>query len=362
MEIIQIHTTSKEYPVILGAEAVTAIAPFLTEHQFGVTKIMIITDSNVGDRYLNKVKQQLVDYEVVSHIVPNGEKAKTFEVYYDCLTAALQEKLDRKSLFIALGGGAIGDLCGFVAASFMRGVPFIQIPTTILAHDSAVGGKVAINHPLGKNMIGAFYQPEAVIYDLDFLQSLPAMERRSGFAEVMKHALIDDPSFYQWLLTDVSNLQTITTEQLHDCLSKGIKVKESVVSKDEKELGIRAFLNFGHTLGHAIEAEAGYGSITHGEAVVIGMVFALRLSEKLLHLRFNHQEFIDWLHTLGYSTKVPAQLNESRLIDRMKQDKKTIGQVIQFVLLEEVGKPVLFKIDENVLLEELKQYMKEENR
>lgn len=362
METIQIHTTSKDYPVILGAEAVTAIAPFLKEYLSGVTKIMIITDSNVGDKYLNIVKQQLNDYEVVSHIVPNGEKAKTFDVFYDCLTAALQEKLDRKSLFIALGGGAIGDLCGFVAASFMRGVPFIQIPTTILAHDSAVGGKVAINHPLGKNMIGAFYQPEAVIYDLDFLQSLPAMERRSGFAEVMKHALIDDPTFYQWLLTDVSNLQTITKEQLQDCLSKGIKVKESVVSKDEKELDIRAFLNFGHTLGHAIEAEAGYGSITHGEAVVIGMVFALRLSEKLLHLPFNHQEFVDWLHTLGYSTTVPAQLSESKLIDRMKQDKKTVGQVIQFVLLEEVGKPVLYKIDENVLLEELQQFLKEESQ
>ena len=362
METIQIHTSSKDYPVILGAEAVTAIAPFLMENLPGVTKIMIITDSNVGDRYLNIVKNQLVEYEVVSHIVPNGEKAKTFDVYYDCLTAALQEKLDRKSLFIALGGGAIGDLCGFVAASFMRGIPFIQIPTTILAHDSAVGGKVAINHPLGKNMIGAFYQPEAVLYDLNFLQSLPVMERRSGFAEVMKHALIDDPAFYQWLLKDVANLQTITIDQLQDCLSKGIKVKESVVSKDERELGIRAFLNFGHTLGHAIEAEAGYGSITHGEAVVIGMVFALRLSEKLLQLRFDYQEFIDWLQSLGYSTTVPAQLNENKLIDRMKQDKKTIGQVIQFVLLEEVGKPVLYKIDEKVLLEELKQFIKEESR
>jgi 3-dehydroquinate synthase len=362
METIQIHTTSKEYPVILGAEAVTALAPFLKEHLSNVTKIMIITDSNVGDRYLNQVKHQLGEYEVVTHLVPNGEKAKTFDVFYDCLTAALQEKLDRKSLFIALGGGAIGDLCGFVAASFMRGVPFIQLPTTILAHDSAVGGKVAINHPLGKNMIGAFYQPEAVIYDVDFLQSLPAMERRSGFAEVMKHALIDDLHFYQWLLTDIDNLQTITTEQLQECLSKGIKVKESVVSKDEKELGIRAFLNFGHTLGHAIEAEAGYGSITHGEAVVIGMVFALRLSKKLLHLQFEQQEFLEWLHKLGYSTKVPSGLYEEKLIDRMKQDKKTIGQVIQFVLLEEVGKPVLYKIDENVLLEELKQFMKEESR
>jgi len=361
METIQIHTTSKDYEVILGAAAVTAIAPFLKEKFSTITKIMIISDENVASHYLETVKSLLSDYQVVEHIVPNGEKAKSFEVFYECLTAALEEKLDRKSLFIALGGGAIGDLCGFVAASYMRGIPFIQLPTTILAHDSAVGGKVAINHPLGKNMIGAFYQPEAVIYDLNFLHTLPQSERRSGFAEVMKHALIYDLSFYKWLLSEVSDLNNLTDEKLHYCLSKGIKVKEAIVSQDEKELGIRAYLNFGHTLGHAIEAESGYGSITHGEAVVMGMVFALKLSKRLVNLSFQLEPFIDWLHLLGYSTKVPSHLNMNKLIDRMKQDKKSIGQVIQFVLLEEIGKPVLFQIEESILAKELENLFGEES-
>src|SRR5690606_22285980 len=212
-----------------------------------------------------------------------------------CLTFALEQKLDRKSVILAFGGGAVGDLSGFVAASFMRGIPFIQIPTTILAHDSAVGGKVAINHPLGKNMIGAFYQPEAVFYDLDFLHSLPLHERRSGFAEVIKHSLISDEDFYVWLRENVHDLDQLRNEEMLYFLKKGIRIKEQIVSQDEKESGIRAFLNFGHTLGHAIEGEAGYGNITHGEGVVIGMMFALGLSKKKLGLSFHLDEFESWL-------------------------------------------------------------------
>ena len=196
---------------------------------------------------------------------------------------ALDFKLDRHSLILALGGGAVGDLSGFVAATFMRGIPFIQIPTTILAHDSAVGGKVAINHPAGKNMIGAFYQPEAVVYDIDFLKSLPEHEIRSGFAEVIKHGLIQDPSFYHWLKENILSIDMmISDENLIHFLSRGVEIKSAIVEEDEKETGIRAYLNFGHTLGHAIEAELGYGKLTHGEAVVIGMLYALQLSEKYL--------------------------------------------------------------------------------
>ena len=162
----------------------------------------------------------------------------------------------------------------------MRGIPFIQIPTTILAHDSAVGGKVAINHPAGKNMIGAFYQPEAVIYDINFLVSLTVHEKRSGFAEVIKHGLIQDNSFYQWLKENITSLNHFSEEELIHFLARGIEIKSVIVAEDEKETGIRAYLNFGHTLGHAIEAELGYGKITHGEAVLIGMLFALQLSKK----------------------------------------------------------------------------------
>ena len=180
MDKIVIHTSSRTYPVMIGSGAINKLKSFLSENFPALTKIMIITDENVGSRYLSELKFRLSGFNPVHFTVPNGENAKTFDVYYDCLSFALEQKLDRKSLILAFGGGAVGDLSGFVAASFMRGIPFIQIPTTILAHDSAVGGKVAINHPLGKNMIGAFYQPEAVFYDLDFLHSLPLHERRSG--------------------------------------------------------------------------------------------------------------------------------------------------------------------------------------
>jgi 3-dehydroquinate synthase len=238
----------------------------------------------------------------------------------------------------------------------MRGIPFIQIPTTILAHDSAVGGKVAINHPLGKNMIGAFYQPQAVFYDLNYLYSLPSGEKRSGFSEVIKHALISDREFYHSLYRSIRNLEEISPEDMSSLLSAGIKVKRDIVGQDEKESGVRAYLNFGHTLGHAIEAEAGYGSITHGEAVAIGMVFALRLSLQLHSFPFDIKSFEEWLKELGYATQLPAGLTPVRLLERMKQDKKSVGQDVRFVLLQDIGQPVIQKIGDDILLDSLKMF------
>src|SRR3954454_24053685 len=206
---LTVKTTLKTYPVYIGVGAIQQLPTLLKDNSFNFTKIFIITDETVGELYFPTVLKTLSDFSVETIKVPSGEKAKSFDVYYECQTAALQYKLDRHSLILALGGGAVGDLAGFVAATFMRGIPFIQIPTTILAHDSAVGGKVAINHPQGKNMIGAFHQPEAVFYDLEFLKTLPVHEIRSGFAEVIKHALIDDSNFYNWLKENVKDLQTL---------------------------------------------------------------------------------------------------------------------------------------------------------
>jgi 3-dehydroquinate synthase len=356
MESIQIHTASKDYPVYVGTSVINELPSFLRERFPSLTNILIITDHNVGERYLSLLTDVLSDFKSSSYIVPNGEHAKTFEVYQQCLTYALEQKLDRKSLILSFGGGAVGDLSGFVASTYMRGVPFIQLPTTILAHDSAVGGKVAINHPLGKNMIGSFYQPEAVFYDLNFLQSLSLKERRSGFAEVMKHGLIREPDFYLWLEENISDLEDLTNEQLSFMLKKGIEIKGAVVSEDEKEVGIRAFLNFGHTLGHAIEGEAGYGKITHGEAVLIGMLFALRISGDVLNLSFDYNRFVSWIEKLGYETKIPNHLVHQQLIDRMKQDKKSVGGTIQFVLLDKVGHPVLRKLEDDYIMDQLKSF------
>ncbi|SEM84927.1 3-dehydroquinate synthase [Mesobacillus persicus] len=358
METISIKAGEQVYPVHVGFGVIGKLQSFLQSQFPKLTSVLIITDETVGALYLKDLIQELGLDTVHTKIVPAGEKAKTFDVYYDCLSYALEKRLDRKSIILSFGGGAVGDLAGFVAASFMRGIPFIQIPTTILAHDSAVGGKVAINHPLGKNMIGAFYQPVAVFYDLHFLTSLPPAELRSGFAEVIKHALISDSSFYNWLVENITRLEDIPAPSMVEFLTKGIQVKAGVVEVDEKESGIRAHLNFGHTLGHAIEAEMGYGAITHGEAVTIGMVFALQLSERFHKFDFNRREFIQWVKHLGYQTNLPKGLSVSKLLERMKQDKKSFGQTIHYVLLSEVGQPYVRELGDDFLLENLGIFIK----
>ncbi|MFP7297842.1 3-dehydroquinate synthase [Neobacillus niacini] len=356
MDTIEIQTSSKSYRVFVGQGVRSEIKTFLTNHFTNLTRILIITDETVGSIHLNKVLPFLTEWNPVVFTAPSGEKAKTFEVFYDALSMALENHLDRKSAILAFGGGAVGDLSGFVAASFMRGIPFIQVPTTILAHDSAVGGKVAINHPLGKNMIGAFHQPEAVFYDLELLDSLPEQEIRSGFAEVIKHALIYDIDFYQWLKSDIKQLDSLSAEQLFRFLTKGIQIKNEFVSKDEKETGIRAYLNFGHTLGHAIESEMGYGNFTHGEAVMIGMIFALKISKEVKGLSFDTDEFKAWVQGLGYQTEIPAHLSADSLLSKMKQDKKSAGGSVKFVVLEQIGKPILQELSDEFLLDQLKNF------
>ncbi|MGE7764755.1 3-dehydroquinate synthase [Peribacillus sp. NPDC096540] len=355
MESMQIKTASKQYPVLIGKQAINELPDFITHELNQLNKILIITDEKVAELHLQTVKKALIKTgkQVLHYVVPEGEHAKTFEVFYECQSYCLSQQLNRKSLIIALGGGAVGDLAGFVAATFMRGIPFIQVPTTLLAHDSAVGGKVAINHPLGKNMIGAFHQPEAVIYDLEFLQTLPLQELRSGFAEVIKHSLIADKEFYRWLKSNIVDLNNITDEQFLTMITKGIGIKASIVEEDEKEMGIRAFLNFGHTLGHAVEGSMGYGNFTHGESILIGMVYALKLSSKEQGLDFKLDEFINWVSSLGYQTTIPLQLEKETLLNLMKTDKKSINEGATFVLLKQLGSPILMDIADSVLIEEM---------
>ncbi|AXN37342.1 3-dehydroquinate synthase [Peribacillus butanolivorans] len=355
MESMQIKTASKQYPVLIGKQAINELPDFITHELNQLNKILIITDEKVAELHLQTVKKALIKTgkPVLHYVVPEGEHAKTFEVFYECQSYCLSQQLNRKSLIIALGGGAVGDLAGFVAATFMRGIPFIQVPTTLLAHDSAVGGKVAINHPLGKNMIGAFHQPEAVIYDLEFLQTLPLQELRSGFAEVIKHSLIADKEFYRWLKSNIVDLNNITDEQFLTMITKGIGIKASIVEEDEKEMGIRAFLNFGHTLGHAVEGSMGYGNFTHGESILIGMVYALKLSGREQGLDFKLDEFINWVSSLGYQTTIPLQLEKETLLNLMKTDKKSINEGATFVLLKQLGSPLLMDIADSVLIEEM---------
>jgi len=345
---ITVNTASKSYPIFIQSNAMGELQEIVKEK--GYTNILVITDETVGPLHLETLKSGLPE-SIPSQVytVPSGEKAKQLSIYGACLTYALEQGLDRKSCIIAFGGGAVGDLSGFVAATYMRGIDFIQVPTTILAHDSAVGGKTAVNHPLGKNMIGAFHQPEAVIYNTEFLKTLPQSEIRSGFAEVVKHALIADPDFLKSLMEEFTDLRELTNEQLTQVLSRGMEIKAEVVSIDETEQGLRASLNFGHTLGHAIESSSGYGKVTHGEAVMIGMIFALHVSKRVLSLDFPMERFSNWVKQLGYNVDIPSSLSFDEAFKRMLRDKKTIAKHPRFVLLERVGKPVLMEVDKETL-------------
>lgn len=322
MKSIFINTSDESYPVFVGDDAINELSPLL--RSLSPSKVLVVTDTNVDKLYGNVLVDLIGgEWTTYKYVIKSGEAAKSFEMFYELHSYALEQELDRKSVIIAFGGGVVGDLTGFVAATYMRGVPFIQVPTTLLAHDSAVGGKVAINHPEGKNMIGAFYQPKAVIYDSNFLQSLPPNEMRSGFAEVIKHSLIRSKSLYQFLYTEIRHLDDLTTDKLQRMILEGIQIKADVVSKDEKELGLRAILNFGHTLGHAIEAEAGYGKLSHGDCVAIGMIFATWLSNKTLNLTLPYQELKTWFNEIGFPTEVPYSQSTDQLIHKMKKDKKT---------------------------------------
>lgn len=355
MAAINITTDSKQYPLYIGSGIISELPKVLQQLTNPISKILIITDNVVAPLYLEKVVSVLArDYATDKFIISHGETAKNIDTYYECHTCALTNGLDRSSLILALGGGVVGDVAGFVAATYQRGIPFIQIPTTLLAHDSAVGGKVAINHSLGKNMIGAFHQPEAVVYDTDFLETLPKKELLSGFAEVIKEAIIWDKDFYKWIKENIMTFSDLNGDQLQYAIQKGIAVKAEIVSKDERENGIRAFLNFGHTLGHAIEAELGYGEITHGEAVLIGMLYAIKVSEQYFEKNLNYQEYVDWFKKYGYATTIPAGLDPNKLLLRMKKDKKSTAGNIRMVLLKEVGLVEVHEVNDELLYTLLK--------
>ncbi len=354
MKMIQVTTPSKHYPVIIAEDALTSLLTFLVK-ECQHTKLMVLTDSHVADLYLADFVNQLTShgFSVNTHIVAPGEASKSMEAYYRCITACLEVHLSRTDMIIAFGGGVVGDLAGFVAATYMRGIRFIQVPTTLLAHDSAVGGKVAINHERGKNLIGAFYQPEAVFYHLPFLATLSDREWRSGFAEVIKEAMIADDPFYSFLTNQVTCIDRIR-QHAQTCIERGITIKSAIVSEDEKEVKQRAMLNFGHTFGHAIETTH---AITHGEAVAIGMLFAIELSTQMSGLSFDISKFEQWLRSLGY-LQLECTATSVTLIEKMRNDKKNQQENITFVLLKELGNPCLVEIPPQVLNEKIADFIR----
>ncbi|PYZ98422.1 3-dehydroquinate synthase [Alteribacter lacisalsi] len=351
---IPVRSSAGHYPIIIEPGLRRRIGLILKSlpGKRSYSSVLIVTDRTVEKLYLEDVVRSFDETPHVK-IVPAGEQSKSFSVLEELLEYVAGCGLDRDSVIIALGGGVVGDLAGFAAASFMRGIDFIQVPTTLLAHDSSVGGKTGINLRAGKNLAGAFHPPAAVCFDPETFSSLSKREWRSGLAEVIKHGLIRDPELLSFAL-DIGSFETAEDgAAMGRLLEQSIRVKKEVVEEDEKEKGIRAYLNFGHTLAHAVEAEAGYGRWTHGEAVAAGMIFALELSERTFGIDLRSAEVEASLQKLGYDTRMYKNLDTRSLVERMKKDKKSRQGDIRFVLLKAPCEPVLMPVSETELLKHL---------
>lgn len=340
--IIPVRAASHQYEVTIGASILQQGFEGLKKSITSYDKVVVLTDENVWTAQKDYFTAQAVfSYELL--IMPAGEACKSFENFMHVQSFLIDQKCTRKSLIIAFGGGAVGDLAGFVAATYMRGIDFIQVPTTILAHDSAVGGKTAINLPQAKNIVGAFFQPQAVLYDTNVLSSLSDKEVRSGMTEVVKHAMISNAAWLNDLMQ--RSVIGLSQQQLAEDLAKGIQVKANIVEQDETEQSVRKYLNLGHTYGHAIEAAAGYGGLAHGEAVMIGLVYCLLLSEKYGTItRDFTNSFLTYARDNGYPFEAVGQYDFDTLLNYMLKDKKADFGELQFVLLQRIGEPFVQKV------------------
>ncbi|MBB2484895.1 3-dehydroquinate synthase [Mitsuaria sp. WAJ17] len=321
---------------------------------------VIVSNETVAPLYLETVAVRLRERyaQVLSVVLPDGEQYKGWDAIERIASTLLEAAADRKTVLFALGGGVIGDMTGFAAAIYMRGVPFVQIPTTLLAQvDSSVGGKTAINHALGKNMLGAFYQPQRVIADLDTLRTLPARELSAGLAEVIKYGPIADANFLAWLEANMDALRARDPSALAYAVQRSCEIKAWVVGQDERESGLRAILNFGHTFGHAIETGLGYGEWLHGEAVGCGMVMASDLS---VRLGLMPPEFLARMAALigraGLPVKAPASIGVERFMSLMRIDKKAEGGEIRFVLIEHLGQAVMRSAPDALVADVIRQH------
>ena len=338
MRTIGVDLGDRSYPIHVGPSLISdasLITPLLAQK-----RVAVVTNATIAPLYLERLTSQLqaAGVAVIPIVLPDGEEYKTWQTLNSIFDALIANRCERRTTLIALGGGVIGDLTGFAAATWQRGAPFIQIPTTLLAQvDSSVGGKTAINHPGGKNMIGAFYQPRAVLADLDSLKTLPERELKAGLAEVIKYGFIRDAAFLTWIEDNIDNLLARDVAALEHAVVRSCEIKAEIVALDEREDDIRAVLNFGHTFGHAIEAGLGYGQWLHGEAIAAGMVMAVDLSVRLGMLAAKETERVRRLmQRTGLPVAGPV-LPGSRYVDLMSVDKKVKDGALRFIVLESIG-------------------------
>jgi 3-dehydroquinate synthase len=357
MKKLQVELGDRSYPIYIGAGLLNQ-AELYTQH-IKARQVMVVTNTTIAPLYLDKVLKNLQGFAVETVILPDGEQFKTLETVTHIFDKLLAGKFSRNATLIALGGGVIGDMGGFAAACYQRGIAFVQIPTTLLAQvDSSVGGKTGVNHPLGKNMIGAFYQPQCVIADADVLDTLDDRQLSAGLAEVIKYGLIRDLEFFEWLETNISALLARDKQALAYAIERSCINKAEIVSEDETETGIRATLNLGHTFGHAIETGAGYGTYLHGEAVAIGTCQAADLSRRKGWLTDADVDRIIALFKKCYlPTQPPEQLDSDRFLELMAVDKKNVNGQIRLILLSKIGVATLpIDVDQDLLIQTLNTY------
>jgi len=341
MKTLNVELGERSYPIYIGSGLLRR--PELLRPCIPGSRVAVVTNETVGPLYLDTLLKLLTPWNPVSVVLPDGEVYKTLDVLNNIFTTLLENRCDRKTTLIALGGGVVGDMTGFAAATYQRGVPFIQVPTTLLAQvDSSVGGKTGVNHPLGKNMIGAFHQPECVIIDTDTLATLPDKELSAGLAEVIKYGLIGDAEFFGWLEQNLDKLLQRDPQAMVYAIERSCADKAKVVAADEREAGSRALLNLGHTFGHAIETGAGYGVWLHGEAVAAGMCMAADMSRRLGWLTPDEFTRIEKLiQRAQLPTRAPKTLSAAQLREFMNVDKKVEAGKLRLVLPKGLGHSVI---------------------
>ena len=355
MKILHVDLDSRSYPIHIGTNLLEQTALF-EPHLKSSTTVFIVSNTTVAPLYAKTLMNTLSQLGKTARLLelPDGESFKDWQHLQLIFNELLAHGADRQSMIIALGGGVVGDMAGFGAASFMRGIRFIQVPTTLLAQvDSSVGGKTGINHPLGKNMIGAFHQPVAVIADLNTLRTLPPRELSAGLAEVIKHGAIADADFLDWIEANTVALLACDTDAMAHAVLRSCEIKSAVVSADEREGGIRATLNFGHTFGHAIESGLGYGEWLHGEAVGCGMVMAADLSARLGQIGQADAQRLKRIIASMHLPIAPPKLGSQRFMELMQVDKKTEAGQIRYITLGSIGAARIQQVPDATVIETL---------
>lgn len=337
MKQLTVELGERSYPIFIGQDLLgqaDLVVPYVAGSQ-----VMIVTNETVAPLYLERTKAMFAEFDVSVTVLPDGEQYKDLKTLNLVFDQLLEQRHSRKTTLVALGGGVVGDMTGFAAACYQRGVEFIQIPTTLLSQvDSSVGGKTGVNHPLGKNMIGAFHQPNAVIIDTNTLNTLPAREVSAGIAEVIKYGLIRDEGFFQWLEANIENIIALDPAAIAHAIEVSCQCKAGVVSEDEREGGVRAILNLGHTFGHAIETHMGYGEWLHGEAVAAGMVMAADLSCRQGWISTGDvSRIVKLLEKSMLPVAAPVEMSVERFRSLMSVDKKVIDGGLRLVLMNKVG-------------------------